>query len=615
MDKSTGRQKNINASTDESGRLAVINPEKCEPKKCGHECATKCPVNWSGKVCVSVTLDSKMTQIDERLCIGCGICVKKCPFEAIKIRNLPQGIPKDGIHRYGPNMFKLYRLPEPRIGQVLGLLGSNGIGKTTVLQIMTTRIQPNFGNHEHPPSWEEIIKYYKGTELRDYFQGYLDEKHKAALKPQYVEALPKAVKGKVDEIVQKKDKREKAAYYYHKLGLEGSKHKDIKDLSAGELQRFCLMVTFLQNERIYLFDEPSSYLDIRQRLVVSACIREMAGFSVQANYVLVVDHDLTMLDYMSDSVCVMYGESSVYGVVSPAFGVNEGINDYLRGYITAEKMEIRKESLSFTDSGKTEEARKGMKLTTFQYPSMTKKLENFELTIEGGEFITSEIVVMLGENGTGKTSFMKILAGKDSDIKGMMPKTKISYKPQSIMPSFEGTVHDLVLNKIGKIWEVDHMFKQFIFNTCNIMHLFTKDVMSLSGGELQRVGLVMAFGKQADMYLIDEPSAYLDCEFRLLITKGIKKFVLNTQKTAFIVEHDFIMATYLADKVIVFEGEPGKKCTANKPMNMVEGMNKFLSILQITFRRDPSNGRPRINKLDSILDKNQKLSGNYFYAD
>ena len=501
------------------------------------------------------------------------------------------------------------------MGQVLGLLGSNGIGKTTVLQILTTRIQPNFGNYDNPPSWKETIKYYKGTELRDYFQGYLDEKHKAALKPQYVEAIPKAVKGTVNEIVQKKDKREKATYYYHKLGLEGSKHKAIKDLSAGELQRFTLMVTFLQNERIYLFDEPSSYLDIRQRLVVSACIREMVGFGVQENYVLVVDHDLTMLDYMSDSVCVMYGEPTMFGVVSPPVGVNEGINDYLRGYISAEKMEIRRDSLSFTDSGKTEDERKYMKISTCQYPSMVKKLEKFELMIEGGEFRTTEIVVMLGENGTGKTSFMKILAGKDSDFKGMMPKTNISYKPQSIMPSFEGTVQELLGNKIQYIWESDHTFKQFIFNPCNILHLFTKDVMSLSGGELQRVGLVLAFGKPADMYLIDEPSAYLDCEYRLQITKGIKKFVMHTQKTAFIVEHDFIMATYLADKVIVFEGEPGKKCTANKPMNMVEGMNKFLSILQITFRRDPSNGRPRINKLDSILDKNQKLSGNYFYAD
>jgi ATP-binding cassette subfamily E protein 1 len=132
---------------------------------------------------------------------------------------------------------------------------------------------------------------------------------------------------------------------------------------------------------------------------------------------------------------------------------------------------------------------------------------------------------------------------------------------------------------------------------------------------MQRVGICVALGKKADLYLIDEPSAYLDVEQRINTAKGIKKFIMMFAKTAFVVEHDFIMANYLADKFIVYDGQPGIKCKANRPMSIVEGMNKFLSLLGVTFRRDNQNLRPRINKIDSTLDKEQKLSGQYYYVD
>jgi len=132
---------------------------------------------------------------------------------------------------------------------------------------------------------------------------------------------------------------------------------------------------------------------------------------------------------------------------------------------------------------------------------------------------------------------------------------------------------------------------------------------------LQRVAIVLALGKPADVYLIDEPSAYLDSEQRLHAAKVIKRYILHAKKTAFVVEHDFIMATYLADMVIVFEGQPGIKTTANAPMSLLVGMNKFLESLEITFRRDPNNYRPRINKDKSVKDMEQKTSGNYFFID
>lgn len=75
------------------------------------------------------------------------------------------------------------------------------------------------------------------------------------------------------------------------------------------------------------------------------------------------------------------------------------------------------------------------------------------------------------------------------------------------------------------------------------------------------------------------------------------------------------MATYLADRVIVFEGQPSVKTTANSPQTLLAGMNRFLELLGITFRRDPNNFRPRINKQESVKDVEQKRAGQYFFLE
>lgn len=113
--------------------MAIINIEKCKPKKCGLECKTFCPLNRQGKLCVTAEKKLKHATIDEILCIGCNMCVKKCPFDAIKIINLPTNLPNEVTHRFGENRFVLHRLPTPRTGSILGLVGTNGIGKTTAL--------------------------------------------------------------------------------------------------------------------------------------------------------------------------------------------------------------------------------------------------------------------------------------------------------------------------------------------------------------------------------------------------------------------------------------------------------------------------------------------------
>jgi ATP-binding cassette subfamily E protein 1 len=172
----------------------------------------------------------------------------------------------------------------------------------------------------------------------------------------------------------------------------------------------------------------------------------------------------------------------------------------------------------------------------------------------------------------------------------------------------------LLIQKIKGMF-MHPQFQTDVVKPMQIEPIIDQQVQNLSGGELQRVALVLCLGQPADIYLIDEPSAYLDSEQRIIAAKVIKRFIVHSRKTAFIVEHDFIMATYLADRVIVYDGQPSVEATANAPQSLLTGMNRFLENLKITFRRDPTNYRPRINKDGSIKDREQKLSGNYFFLD
>ncbi len=134
-----------NQTQEKLTRIAIVNNDKCKPKRCRQECKKSCPVVRMGKLCIEVTPNDKIAKISEELCIGCGICVKKCPFEAISIINLPSNLSRDTTHRYGQNTFKLHRLPTPRPGEVLGLVGTNGIGKSTALKILAGKLKPNLG--------------------------------------------------------------------------------------------------------------------------------------------------------------------------------------------------------------------------------------------------------------------------------------------------------------------------------------------------------------------------------------------------------------------------------------------------------------------------------------
>jgi len=606
------KKKQQNEEQDKLTRIAIVSTDKCKPKRCRQECKKSCPVVRMGKLCIEVTPSDRIATISEELCIGCGICVKKCPFEAVTIINLPSNLEKCTTHRYSQNSFKLHRLPIPRPGEVLGLVGTNGIGKSTALKILAGKQKPNLGQFQSPPDWTEILAYFRGSELQNYFTKILEDDLKAVIKPQYVDQIPKAVKGTVQALLDKKDDLKRQGEVCEILDLLRVKDRNVEDLSGGELQRFACAMVCIQAADIFMFDEPSSYLDVKQRLNAATAIRDLIN---PDKYIIVVEHDLSVLDYLSDFVCCLYGVPGAYGVVTMPFSVREGINIFLDGFVPTENLRFREDALVFKVSeNATEEEVKRM--TRYDYPQMGKTMGSFHLAVDAGQFSDSEILVLLGENGTGKTTFIRMMAGRlpPDEESGEIPSLNISYKPQKISPKSQGTTRQLLHEKIRDSY-IHPQFMADVMRPLKIDDIIDQEVQNLSGGELQRVAMTLCLGKPADVYLIDEPSAYLDSEQRLVAAKVIKRFILHAKKTGFVVEHDFIMATYLADRVIVFEGTPSVSTKANTPQSLLGGMNKFLEQLQITFRRDPNNFRPRINKLDSIKDCEQKLNGNYFFLE
>ncbi|XP_071443992.1 protein Pixie [Hetaerina americana] len=606
------RNSKATEETDKLTRIAIVSADKCKPKRCRQECKKSCPVVRMGKLCIEVTLNDKIATISEELCIGCGICVKKCPFEAIAIINLPSNLERDTTHRYSQNSFKLHRLPIPRPGEVLGLVGTNGIGKSTALKILAGKQKPNLGRYSDPPDWTEILSHFRGSELQNYFTKILEDDLKALIKPQYVDQIPKAVKGSVQQLLDKKDERGNQDEICKSLDLLQIRDRAVDALSGGELQRFACAMVCIQRGDIFMFDEPSSYLDVKQRLKAAVTIRSLIH---PDKFIIVVEHDLSVLDYLSDFICCLYGVPGAYGVVTMPFSVREGINIFLDGFVPTENLRFREESLVFkvAESATEEEVKR---MHHYEYPKMTKTMGSFKLGVHPGQFTDSEILVLLGENGTGKTTFIRMLAGRlePDDGSGEIPQLNISYKPQKISPKSQGIVRQLLHEKIRDAY-VHPQFVTDVMKPLRIDEIMDQEVQNLSGGELQRVAMALCLGKPADVYLVDEPSAYLDSEQRLVAAKVIKRFILHAKKTGFVVEHDFIMATYLADRVIVFEGSPSVDTEAHTPQTLLAGMNRFLQLLGITFRRDPKNFRPRINKSNSVKDVEQKRAGQYFFLE
>ncbi|MBT3686212.1 MAG: ribosome biogenesis/translation initiation ATPase RLI [Nitrosopumilus sp.] len=590
-------------------RVAVLDQDLCQPQKCGLECIKYCPVNKSGAECVTINEVSKKAQIDEDICNGCGICVKVCPFDAITIVNLASELATDKIHQYGTNSFRLYKLPTPRKGEVVGLLGRNGMGKSTVVNILSGKLKPNLGRYEDPPEWNEIFKHYSGTELKNHFQKIERNEIRASIKPQQIHRLAEAFDGTGNELLEKYDERGVTRELVRELGLQNSMEKSLKELSGGELQRIAVAAAASKDTEFYFFDEPSSYNDVYQRIGVARVIQGLAKIGKS---VMIVEHDLTLLDFLSDYIEVLYGEPTAYGIVSNILSTKIGINVFLDGYLPNENVRFRDKRFSMdVSSSSTDIFQEGSDVVI--YPKLEKKFDSFSVAIEPGKVRKGEVLGIMGANALGKTTMMKMIAGVEKPDSGSIDKKiKIAYKPQYLQNDSDVEVIALLEKASGGPIEGSQEEEQ-ILDPLKIRKLYNKSIRNLSGGELQKIAVASCLIQKVDLYALDEPSAFLDVEDRIAVGKFLQKFVRSYGKSAIVIDHDLQLMDLVSDSMIIFEGESGKAGLATPPMPKPEAMNRFLKSLDMTFRRDEKSLRPRVNKIESRLDKDQKLSGNFYY--
>ena len=588
-------------------RVAVLLEERCKPnsnafaylKKYSEMCDREC-----------IQVEGSKCKILETACPVCFTRAKHCPDGAVKIINLPEELDTDLTHSYGENAFRLFRLPSPRQEQIVGILGPNGIGKSTAINLLSGTFRPNLGDWSNSsPDWDEVISTFPRGELRDYLGMVSTGEVSIAVKPQYIDKLPRIFDGEVRELLARVDDRGEMENYTELMGISHILDRKLGALSGGELQRVAICATLLKESDVYFFDEPSSYLDIYERMRMVGVVR---GLAEKGKRVLVVEHDLAILDVLCDLIHVIYGERSAYGIFTPPRSTRTAINAYLDGFLPEENVRIRDKPIQFL-RGRNRGEEVGTPI--LKWGDIEKTLGDFRLTTGKGEVKSAEVVGVVGPNATGKTTLVKIIAGEiDPDEGWCTMDAKVSYKPQHVRADFEGTVQEWLDTEIGGKWRSGEFHTQ-VTRALQVDKMVDLHATKLSGGELQAVSIAICLGKEADLYLFDEPSAHLDANARMEAAKAIRRTMESNEKAAMVIDHDTYFLDIVSDSVLVFQGEGGGHGNAIGPLSLRKGMNLFLSDADVTFRRDIESHRPRINKPSSRKDREQKSSGEYFYTD
>ena len=590
-------------------RVAVLKEDNCQPKKCNDECQVFCPPVRNGQECIIMDENTGKPHISESLCIGCGICINKCPHDALIIENLPSELETDMIHRYSMNGFRLFRLPTPSKESVVGILGPNGMGKSTAISALSGRMIPNLGDWlNQEAQWDEVIDSLPKGELRDFFVAVQDGKIRVAVKPQNVDRLPKRITGTVADLLSKVDERGLLDETTRSLGIDHLMDRTVQQLSGGELQRMAIAATILRDVDVYFFDEPSSYLDIHERMRIVRIIQALA----ETKRVIVIEHDLAVLDVLADLIHIVYGKKGAFGIFTPARSTRQAINSYLDGFLPEENVRIRDKPIKFL----RHRDRSGeIGTPVVSWGGLEKHLGEFKLTSGEGAVHRSEVVGVVGSNGTGKSTMIKILAGEhEYDAGWVTAEATISYKPQHIDVDIDGSVQLWLDSELGPRWRSGE-FNVNVIKALGIDQLLPKRVKKLSGGERQAVSIALCLGREADLYLLDEPSAHLDANARMEAAKAIRRTMEANEKSAFVIDHDVYFIDIVSDSLLVFEGQGGVEGRATGPYKLREGMNRFLSGVDVTFRRDHDSRRPRINKNESRKDREQRNSGDYYSYD
>lgn len=578
----------------------VVKKDRCNPIGCGgYLCMRVSPSNRAGKEAIVKDDDGKVKVNETMITDADRIAVNKCPFQALSMIKLPDELDQDPIHRYPPNGFALYKLPIPIFGKVVGIIGRNGIGKSTAMNVLAGLLKPNLGEAGREANYKDLVTRFKGSEAQIFFEKLESGQVKIAYKPQQVDLIPKQFKGTVIQLLEKANETNKLNEIIETLELTKILNSEISQISGGELQRVAIAATVLKKANLYLFDEPTSYLDIKQRIKISKFIKSLA---VEGVAVMVIEHDIIILDYLADLIHLMYGAEGEYGITSLAKSTKAGINIYLDGYIKDENMRFRDHKIVFEQSP-DEKVASETHLTSWK--DINYDVGRFSLNIKEGEIMRRDVIGVLGENGIGKTTFARIITNELKVDQDVIEELKIAYKPQYLFKSDE-----LVVIYLQEALKYDTK----LIVPLQLKPLFNKKLSELSGGELQRVSIAKCLSQKADLYVLDEPSAYLDVEQRLSMSKILGDLMTHSGKAALIIDHDLLFLDYLSKKLLIFEGEPAIHGTTLGPLNMSEGMNHFLKELDITFRRDEESGRPRINKPESQKDKEQKEKGNLYYT-
>ncbi len=587
-------------------RIAVLIEEKCKPKSEAYDYLKK----WAGSCgaeCIQMNGDK--FKILESACPPCFVRAKHCPDGAVIVINLPSELETDMIHRYSLNGFRLFRLPTPSKESVVGILGPNGMGKSTAFNILNGSMIPNLGDFEADELWwEDVIETLPRGELRDFLVDVSESNVTVALKPQYVDHIPKAVKGRVGELLSSVDERGVYEDMIAKLGIDHLLERNLDQLSGGELQRVAICATLLKKADVYFFDEPSSYLDIHERMRIVKIIQELS----ENSRVIVIEHDLAVLDVLADLVHIVYGKKGAFGIFTPARSTRQAINAYLDGFLVEQNVRIRDKPIKF----QTHNNRSGeLGNPVVSWGGLEKKLGDFNLKTGDGKVHQSEVVGVVGPNGTGKSTMIKILAGEhEYDAGWVTEDASISYKPQHIDIDMDCDVQTWLNAEVGTKWRSGE-YSVNVIRALGVDELLTKQVSNLSGGEAQAVAIAICLGREADLYLLDEPSAHLDANARMQAAKAIRRTMESNEKAAFVIDHDVYFIDIVSDSLLVFEGQGGKNGMAEGPFRLREGMNRFLKGVDVTFRRDHDSKRPRINKQSSRKDREQRTKGDFYSFD
>ncbi|OIO28695.1 ribosome biogenesis/translation initiation ATPase RLI [Candidatus Micrarchaeota archaeon CG_4_10_14_0_2_um_filter_60_11] len=545
-------------------RLAIVDGRLCNPRKCALECIKNCPVNKMRQKCVYLPEDAQRATaiIDERLCTGCSICVKKCPFHAIDVINLVAPVEDKLVYSYGENAFKLYGLALPRKG-VIAIIGENGCGKSTNVKLLAG----------------ELAMQNKPTvEIKDYFKA----PKTLAVKPQELHAA--GLDATVGASLEKADETRRLDGLKALFDLEKVWKRKLSELSGGELQKVALTATLCKNREVYILDEPFAFLDYVYRIrLVDYLKTEFAEQSA-----IVVDHDISLLSYMCSQAHILYGHPGACGIVSQSYATDRGINMFLAGFIDPENVRFRDHGIAYKQYAEEKKKETAFTITPAKVTLGSFSVENTAPVV----LKQGEVIGVAGPNGIGKSTLCRTI-----------------HETHAAQTAFKPQILDRGTDLVAAYLEKKNPFDEGYIRQMNLQRLEYYPVAELSGGELQKLQIfrcLTAEGKA--LYILDEPTNMMDINGRIALSKLLREKAA-TGCAVLVVDHDLEFLLNTVDRLLVMDGEPAKRGTVQGVYDKDEGVRMLLEKFDLSYRRDPDTKRLKLNKRGSVKDRELKESG------